>query len=273
MYCGENMKNLVCPKCKSKLTIKDRTLSCKNFHSFDFAKEGYVNLLLGNKNGSLMGDNRDMAVSRRDFLNKGYFLSLAQALDNEIKALSAKNLRVLDICCGEGYYSSFLSQQNSGEFYGFDLSKEMVRLAAKRKSEVNYFVANMTDIPIEDESIDFAFHLFAPFYEKEFYRVLKKDGMLISVTPGKKHLFSLKEALYDTPYENDETPPETSELHFIEQKKIKSEIHLESNEDILALFKMTPYYYHTSDKNKKRLDNIDSLTTEVEFCLNIYSRR
>ncbi len=265
------MNHLICPKCKNQLQICGRSYVCQNNHCYDLAKEGYVNLLISNKNGSLIGDNKDMALSRRDFLNKGYFEPLAKAIESELKTYSSPF--VLDICCGEGYYSSYLlKERTDGYFAGFDISKEMVRLAAKRKSGVDYFVANMTEIPIEDNSVDLAFHLFAPFYEKEFYRVLKSDGILISVTPGKRHLFSLKEVLYDTPYENDEQPPETDLLNLREQKTVRAEIELKSNEDIISLFKMTPYYYHTSDECKKRLDNLTTLKTEIEFVLNIFSK-
>lgn len=266
------MNQLICPKCKNELNISGKSLVCQNNHCYDLAKEGYVNLLSSNKNGSLIGDNRDMAISRRDFLNKGYFSSLAKALEEELKKTNTVSPTVLDICCGEGYYSSYLKERCDGEIIGFDISKEMVRLAAKRKNGVNYFVANMTDIPLKSECIDLAFHLFAPFYESEFYRVLKNNGTLISVTPGKKHLFSLKKALYDIPYENDEAPTQTNDLKLIEQRKVSAKILLDSNEDIQSLFKMTPYYYHTSDDNKKRLDALDSLETETEFLLNIYKK-
>ncbi len=262
----------MCPKCKNKLSLTGKSMLCENNHCFDVAKEGYVNLLCSNKSGHLIGDNRNMALSRRDFLNKGYFISLAESLKSEIGKIDIDSPSVLDICCGEGYYSSYLKETVNGDFWGFDISKEMIRLAAKRKSDITYFVANMTDIPLENESIDFAFHLFAPFFEDEFYRILKKGGTLISVTPGKRHLYSLKEILYDTPYFNEETPPETEKLHLAEQKKISAEIKLESGEDILSLFKMTPYYYHTSDENKKRLKGVNTLSTETEFILNIFKK-
>ena len=266
------MTKLICPKCKETLEKTEKSLVCRNRHCYDIAKEGYVNLLPSSKNGSLIGDNRDMALSRRDFLNKGYFSALAEALGVELKKAEAVSPCVLDICCGEGYYSSFLKKSYHGDFLGFDISKEMIRLAAKRKSGVSYFVANMTDIPLSDESVDFAIHLFAPFFENEFYRILKKGGTLVSVTPGKEHLFSLKKVLYDTPYLNDETPPETEKLTLVEQKKVFAEIKLQSEDDIQALFKMTPYYYHTSDENKNRLIGTNSLKTEIDFTLNIYKK-
>lgn len=266
------MSKLICPKCKEPLKAVEKSLVCPNRHCYDVAKEGYVNLLSSQKSGSLIGDNREMALSRRDFLNKGYFSALAEALTVELKNCGCGSPCVLDICCGEGYYSSYLKESCSGDFLGFDISKEMVRLAAKRKSGVDYFVANMTDIPLADNSVDFAIHLFAPFYENEFYRVLKKGGTLISVTPGKEHLLSLKRVLYDTPYLNDEAPPNAEKLTLIEQKKVFAEIELQSQSDIQSLFKMTPYYYHTSDENKKRLEGKDKLKTETDFTLNVFKK-
>ncbi len=266
------MKNLICPVCKEKLNFESKKCFCENNHSFDFAKEGYVNLLRSNKNGSLIGDNKDMAISRRDFLNKGYFEVLARELLIEVQKISKSSPVLLDICCGEGYYSSFLKSKTDAQIFGFDISKQMIKLAAKRKSGVNYFVANMTDIPLKSGSVDFAFQLFAPFYEKEFHRVLKNDGVLITVTPGKNHLFSLKSVLYDTPYENDEQLPKTQNLKLISTRSVKDNIFLTSNEDIISLFKMTPYYYHTDKESKKRLDNLDALETQVEFNLNFYKK-
>ena len=65
---------LICPVCGTELQKVDRTLRCENNHSFDVAKEGYVNLLRASKNGDLIGDDKLSARSRRDFLNKGYYI-------------------------------------------------------------------------------------------------------------------------------------------------------------------------------------------------------
>ena len=101
-------------------------------------------------------------VSRRDFLNKGYYSLLRNYLTD---LFLDKTGNLLDICCGEGYYTSALAHDGL-RVYGFDISREMVRLAAKRGNG-NYFVANMASIPVPDESFDYATHLFAPFIESE----------------------------------------------------------------------------------------------------------
>ncbi len=266
------MLNIICPDCSLSLTQSGGSLVCPNRHSFDFSKEGYVNLLKSGKSGALIGDNRDMALSRRDFLSKGYYDALARELKKEYDSSKNDSFTAVDICCGEGYYTQFISADAKGAFYGFDISKEMIRLAAKRKCGAQFFVANMKNLPLESGSVNLAFHLFAPFCEDEFARILSDGGRLISVTGGREHLFGLKEVLYDTPYENDETVPEYKKLTLVESRRITDTVTLTSNEDIYSLFKMTPYYYHTNRKHKERLDGIDELTTKLDFVLNIYAK-
>lgn len=150
------MNILTCPVCGEKLNIDGKAFKCANSHSFDIAKQGYVNLLLTNKSG----DKRATAGSRH--IQEGNFCKrLLFVLRDYVT--SKLGGTVLDICCGEGYYDEY-----QGELYGFDISREMVRLAASARKEHNYFVANLANIPIEDNSIDTAMHLFAPFNEKNF---------------------------------------------------------------------------------------------------------
>lgn len=254
------MSILICPVCKNTLTKQGNSLKCVNNHSFDFAKEGYVNLLLGSKSGDKKGDSKDSARARHLLLNKGYYTCLKNYLGKKL------NATVLDICCGEGYYDDY-----NGELYGFDISKEMIRLAAKRKNGGKYFVANMASIPVADESIDTAVHLFAPFNEKEFFRVLKQDGTLYSVAGGENHLWQMKELIYDTPYKNDEKPPETQLFTLTSKTKVTDTVKI-SREDLKTLFSMTPYFYRTSEKDKAKLDAVEFMDLTVEFIIFEYKK-
>lgn len=265
------MDLLLCPICKSPLKASGNSLRCDKAHCFDIAKEGYVNLLTGNKSGELIGDNRDMARCRKNFLDKGYFKPLANRISELIN--ENKPQTVIDICCGEGYYTEYIKSKTNAEVYGFDISKEMVRLAAKRKCGAHFFVANMADIPLVGSVIDCAIHLFAPFCENEFARTIKSGGILISAAPGKRHLHTLKEKLYDTPYENEETAPELNGFTLINTENVKADIHLNSFDDIDALFRMTPYYYHTGEKDKAKLNGLNALDTQTDFFIRIYRRK
>lgn len=251
---------LICPVCKGKLNRENNTLRCENNHSFDYARDGYVNLLLGSKSGDKRGDSKESARARNQFLSKDYYLCLKNAITSLMRGV------VLDICCGEGYYDEY-----DGVLYGFDISKEMVRLASKRNKSHSYFVANLADIPIADKSIDTAIHLFAPFNDSEFARVLKDDGVLYSVIPGENHLFEMKQVIYDEPYKNDEKAPESKALVLKNKTKVSERVKI-NREDLIELFSMTPYFYHTSDENKSRLNTVDELNLTVEFVILEYKK-
>ena len=258
---------LMCPVCGQPLTGEEKRWRCASRHSYDVAKEGYVNLSLSSRKGDDIGDNKDMARSRRDFLNKGYFEPLAIAVTDCLSEYSARGDTVLDICCGEGYYTAYASERTERSFYGFDLSKNMVRLAAKRKCAADFFVANIASIPIRDKAVDAAFHLFAPFHAREFRRVLADDGVLLTAIPGRDHLLGPKELLYDEPYLNDEKEPDTDGFKIAERIRVKDEITLTAHEDVSSLFRMTPYYYHTPTAGMDRLSGCDRLTTPIDFVI------
>ncbi len=148
----------------------------------------------------------------------------------------------------------------------------MVRLAAKRKTSAQFFVANIAAIPIRDGAVKAAFHLFAPFHAAEFRRVIADDGVILSAIPGRDHLLGLKEILYDEPYLNDEKEPQAEGLTVIERIRVRGEITLNSREDINALFQMTPYYYHTPSQGMRRLDERDSLSTPIDFVILAYKK-
>ena len=258
-----------CPVCGEALQQNGGSLQCAHRHSFDLAREGYVNLLTGShKSGDSIGDNRAMAHARHAFLESGHFAALGDALARQLCLCTGEMPTVLDICCGEGYYAQKLAQAKPCRLFGFDLSKEMVRLAAKRKlPNALFFVANLSAIPLLDASVDFAVHLFAPFHAREFSRILKPDGTLFCAVPGKNHLFSLKEAVYDTPYYNDEAVPDAAPLRLLDKTRVTAPVRLATNADIRALFSMTPYAYRTSKSDLAKLDKLQTLETELDVLL------
>lgn len=266
------MEILVCPVCGQPLNKNQHTFCCEANHCYDIAKEGYVNLLSAHKSGDNVGDNKDMARSRRDFLSKGFYISLANAVKDCLAKYTSNGDNVLDICCGEGYYTAHLADELNRNYYGFDISKNMIKLAAKRKCNAEFFVANIANIPVKTGSVDFAFHLFAPFHSKEFSRILSDKGVLVSAIPGSEHLLEIKKVLYEKPYLNDEGEPESEGLQLVDRIRVKTKINLDSSEDIMALFKMTPYYYHTPSGGMAKLEELRKLETTIEFVLLIYKK-
>ena len=130
---------LLCPVCHEPLVDDERGAACAGGHRFDRAREGYLYLLRSSKSGDSMGDPKSQARSRRDFLNRGYYAPLRDAMVELVRervseraASTGTPVTLLDICCGEGYYTSAMGAVPGADAYGFDLGKEMVRLAAKR---------------------------------------------------------------------------------------------------------------------------------------------
>ena len=91
--------------------------------------------------------------------------------------------------------------------------------------------------------------------------------MLLSVVPGKRHLWGLKEILYENPYENNEDFTEYECLEKTDSITVSTKVTLSGQEEIMSLFAMTPYYYKTSEKDRQKLENLQSLTTELEFVI------
>lgn len=272
--------NFLCPICSEELINQDKCLVCKNKHSFDKAKSGYVNLLTVNhKNSKIPGDNKIMVNARRDFLSKGYYKVLSDNLNKIIykHIKTKKSPQILDAGCGEGYYLnniySFLTDNNiNPDILGIDISKFALNSASKVNKNIMYGVASIFNLPIKTNSCDVLLNLFAPFSNDEFLRVLKDNGLLFMVIPSTNHLWQLKCAIYDTPYKNDVKDYSLDGFNLIDKAIIKDEITLSSNEDIQNLFMMTPYYYKTSIENTKKLENLQTLTTEIEFEILVYKK-
>lgn len=268
----------ICPKCKEELVLSEHSYKCRNGHCFDISAKGYVNLLMSGKSG-IHGDNKDMLIARRDFLSLGHYSPIIRRLAEVIKRKypNKKELTVLDAGCGEGYYTgalaSFLSENGyTVKMAGIDVSKDGVAMAAKRYKQCDFAVASVNSLPFPDSHFDAVVSLFAPIAEKEFYRVLKPTGTLITVSPSPRHLYGLKSAVYANPYENEETTfaPEL----FCEEEKIvfSGEMILQKQSDINNLFKMTPYYYKTNDEGRNRAENIGNLRTEIGFMFYVFKR-
>lgn len=271
------MSAFICPSCGEKLEIAGKTYVCPNRHSFDTAKSGYVNLLLSKHTGkSIHGDNKLMVQARRKFLGKGYYGELCSALCEAV----CRNLNgeaILDAGCGEGYYTAAIidklsEQKIAAKVCGIDISKAAVEYAAKLCKEAELAVASVFHIPVGDESCDMLVTLFAPYCGEEFRRVLKKNGIMIMAIPSYDHLWELKQTIYDTPYKNEVKPYELEGFELVEKKRITYDMQLDSNEDIEALFSMTPYYYRTGREQQERLANIDRLCTKADFELLIYRK-
>lgn len=268
-----------CPICKAKLNKLEKAYACENGHSYDIAAEGYVHLLPPNKmHSKVPGDNKQMVNSRRDFLAAGFYQPFSDRLNELVReCLPVKAPIVLDAGCGEGYYTGRLyhdlqEHELYPEVYGFDISKFAVKAAAKRYKAIDFAVGSIFDIPVEDNAADCVVNVFAPIVETELNRVLKPGGFLILAVPGARHLFGLKEILYDAPYENEYRETEYGGFAFRKRVAVQKDIFIDNNNTVMDLFAMTPYYWKTSVEGSERLQKTDTLATQIEFDFLLYQK-
>lgn len=262
---------LRCPVCREPIFKQnDKIYCCRNHHSFDIAKKGYVNFLLAHKmNSKLPGDNKLMVDARSEFLGKGYYSIFKNKLKNLIDEKNPKT--ILDAGCGEGYYTDGIYRDDR-TVIGIDISKTALQKAAPKNKKITYIAASLFDIPLQNESTDLLFSLFAPYAGEEFHRVLKKDGIMILGIPGENHLIELKNVIYEKPYKNQVKDYELAGFSFQKTEKIETKIALECQEDILNLFKMTPYYYRTKQEDLEKIHSLSKFDVTISFELLVYQK-
>jgi len=254
---------ILCPICKKELSKKDKSMICENKHCFDVAKSGYLNLL--NSSSLHTGDNKAMIQARSAFLDNGYYSSLQNKLIELL--LEEPFTSLVDLGCGEGYYTNAFPCK---EKIGFDLSKEALIHASKKDKITHYILASIFHLPLEKECTEVVLICFAPFAKEEVERILKPKGRFIFVSPCPRHLYELKEVLYDRPYENAMEELETSLSK--EQDFLLKHSFICSKEGLENLFQMTPYAYKTGKEGKMRLTKIVSLPLSLEVRIRVFRK-
>lgn len=263
-----------CPVCHRPLNTEEKRLFCPEGHSFDKASSGYVNLLI-KKGGGEHGDNKLMIRARKAFLEEGHYLPLRDALISALKEQAPQTL--FDAGCGEGWYTAGMAEALPGcGICGADISGAALSYAAKRLgNRGETAVASLYDLPLPDGAFDGVTLLFSPLCREEFYRILKKNGKLYMAIPGKRHLWGLKQLLYNQPYEN--RPADFALEGFTLEKEEHILFEKEfSGKTLSDLFAMTPYYYRTPPSGRARAERLVAeekvLKTELEFHLLVYRK-
>lgn len=268
----------VCPLCGEKLTRRENSYFCPNGHCHDVAREGYTYLLpVNRKHSKAPGDDKAMAAARSAFLSKDYYAPLRDALCQLSVSLTGPAPAVLDSGCGEGYYTAAIYQAlcaagKTPRMAGTDISKFILRLAARREKSVEFAVASSYHLPVADRSIDLLLNCFSPLALEEFRRALRPGGTFLYVVPSEKHLWELKQVLYDHPYPNEvkETPYEG--FAYAEIRHVEDRIRVLGQEDIHALFQMTPYYWKTPKSGCQRLAALEELAVTISFDIHVFRR-
>ncbi len=270
----------VCPICSGPLHSNQsgKSYVCHNQHSFDLAKEGYLNLLpVQHKHSKEPGDSKQMLIARREFLEAGFYEPMAKAVAMMIDANRTKGqgVRLLDLGCGEGYYSRKISFYcNLSEqiiLHGVDIAKFAIAAAAKKQPDTRFIVASSNRLPYPDQYFDFVLRVFAPSGDDELKRVLKSSGLLLTVTPGPRHLWQLKEFIYAEVKEHASECLVPQGFERLAAQRISYKITPNSQQRI-ALLQMTPFAWRASESVQQFLNSVSELEIETDFILTLAIR-
>ncbi|OWV28785.1 putative RNA methyltransferase [Halomonas campaniensis] len=279
---------LACPLDGKPLSWSDSVWRCSDGHSFDIAKQGYVNLLpVQQKRSHDPGDNKAMVAARQRFLNAGHYQPIADAVIRavlnyaEVQTLSSESFSCLDAGCGEGYYLRQLADAAANSpslsLMGLDISKWAVLAAAKQDNKQaplsSWVVGSNAHLPVQTETLDCVLCMFGFPVLSEFARVLRTGGVLLQVEAGPNHLRELRKVIYPTlkPERSTETEVLEGFIHH-SSERVSYSIALNGSDAIADLLAMTPHLYRASAEGRARAAALEMLSVTVDARIVIYTR-
>ncbi len=275
---------IACPLDELAMTYGDKQISCPNGHSFDIARQGYINLLpVQHKRSKHPGDSAEMVSARTDFLNSGAYAPIADGLNAIVLGvMSANNDQkqcLLDAGCGEGYYLEQLLHaiehapgQQSIELIGLDISKPAIVAAARRSRQITWLIASNRHPPALAGSVDIILCLFGfPVYES-FRKLLKPTGHIILVESAPEHLVELRNVIY--PAVNKAPPPDLTNAMaagfvLCRETTLSYTRTLEKNAQIMNLLMMTPHYFRASYEGKQAASQLNRIAVTVDVVFRV----
>ncbi len=263
----------LCPLCHAPLAAQEKSFVCPQGHRFDKAKEGYVNLLpVQHKHSKDPGDSAEMIQARRAFLDAGHYQPLRDAICQLLTQRAPETL--LDIGCGEGYYTAGFATALSGltgTVRGLDVSKVAIRYAAKRYPQAHFCVASSHRLPFDDASMDAVVRIFAPCRAEELARVVKPGGMVITATPGPRHLMQLKGLIYQDVLLHSEEVESLPGFTQEQTRQIGWPMTL-TGEEAVALLQMTPFAWRARPEVWEALKAETTFMCETDFVVRVWRR-
>ena len=266
-----NCQSLICPLCGQIPVQRGGSLVCPENHTFDIARQGYVNLLPVQQKHSLApGDTPEMLSARRIFLNEGHYSPICADVVQALGEVPGGVSDIVDVGCGEGYYTcEFLRNYPKAHIIGADISKAAVKMAASRTKQISWITATASHLPIADRSADAVTAVFSLLCEEEFARILRPGGRVIEVTSGTDHLIELKRIIYDDVFEQHKHPkPMQGFLNEVSCEPKRFSMTL-SGRQLADLLLMTPHTLRIRPEKRAALEATPSLGLTVEYFVRV----
>ncbi len=179
---------LACPTCGGALDVGARPVACPAGHTFDVARQGYLNLL-----GAKPPANADtvaMVAARERFLAAGAYDRIADAVALRLALAET----ILEVGAGPGFYLARALGERDARGVALDVSPAAARRAARAHPRLASVVADVwRPLPLRSGRLGAVLCVFAPRNLPEFARVLTGQGLLVVVTPTATHLAGLRD--------------------------------------------------------------------------------
>jgi 23S rRNA (guanine745-N1)-methyltransferase len=264
---------LRCPVCAASLALGDGALRCSEGHSFDIARQGYVNLVPG------AGDTAEMADAREAFLGAGHFRRISVALVEAALDVEVPGA-VVDLGAGTGDHLAYVLAAPPVRLgLALDTSTGALRRAARSHPRAAAIGADVwKPLPLRDEIAALVLSVFAPRNAAEMARVLAPDGALLAVTPTTRHLHELVGplGLLSVPDDKEDRLDEQVSGHFTLSARHTIEYAMFLARDEAAqIVRMGPSAWHVDEQSvTERLAALpDPLTVTASTTLSCFSKR
>ncbi|WP_312753560.1 putative RNA methyltransferase [Rummeliibacillus suwonensis] len=263
-YMTEQQSIFACPVCGEKMKITDQcVVTCENHHTFDIAKQGYVNFMT-HPTTSMYG--KDLFEARKQIIESGLYAQLHHTVVELLQSFG-RDMTVLDTGCGEGSHLAKVKQQFEKTMdqkmvaVGIDIAKEGVVAASRNYEGMIWCVGDLAKCPFQKSSFDAILNILSPANYTEFKRLLKPNGWVVKVVPQSGYLYQLRELFFA-----DSDKESYSNAHTVERfkenfsdvtiKRITQKVVIPQNL-VPMLMHMTPMGWHqTTDIDQTKVKEI-----------------
>mgnify|MGYP001163250960 FL=1 len=270
-----NIQQFSCPICKNSMElIQSKSLVCLKNHTFDIAKQGYVNMLMRPVNSQY---DKQLFQSRRKIITESnlYAPLHKKILEIIIENMDGKNVcKIFDAGCGEGSHLIMiknLCENIKVTGIGLDISKEGIRMAARNDKESIWIVGDLANTPLKDKSCNMILNILSPANYKEFNRLLAPNGRMIKVVPRPNYLKELRVVL------NQQKNPDTNEkIISLFKENFSTVEHTELNyskeisqEELVHLVNMSPLTWNLNDSEKNQImeQGVSEITIDLDILI------
>ena len=265
------MAEVCCPVCGGPLETGEKVWRCPAGHSFDVARQGYVNLLtVSRKHSKAPGDTLEQIAARKAFLDAGYYSPVAERVCDILRREHPRT--VLDAGCGEGYYLWNVGHVlPEAERWGVDVAKDAVRYGAVRDKGARWLTATAAHLPFSDGSFDCLLSMFALTAAAEYRRVLRPGGLFLQVLAGPDHLMGLKTLIYPEILRREKHQRQALEGFRLESSEtLEFSFTLTNHDEIWNLLAMTPHFLRIGPEGAARARAAETLTDTAQVVFNCY---